>query len=743
MSDNTTQIGKPRNRVDGRLKVTGQARYAAEHDAPGLLHGYVVPSTIAAGRIIDIDCVAARGYPGVVDIFTHETKQDVSWWDRDWADDTASPGHPFRPLHSDRILFDGQPVALVVADSFEAARDAASLIEVFYDVEPHETELDTLLDQRYVPKKKRNNIKPPPKPRGDVNKAFKAAPNKVENSYALAPEHHNPMELFASTVIYQDDKHLTIYDKTQGPQNSRDYVAQVFGLKPDNVVVLNPFVGGAFGAALRPRHQLFLAVMASLKLKRSVRVEVSRRDMFYMGYRPTMVQTVALAADADAKLEAVRHDVVQSTSQFEDYQEVVVNWSGLAYAVPNTELTYGLVQVHTDTPGDMRAPGAASGVYALETAMDELAYTAGIDPLDLRRRNFSLRDEDGDKEFTSKALGACYRQGADTFGWDARKAEPRSMREGRELIGYGMAGGVWDAQVAPTQARVTLDAQGKLDVYVATSDIGTGTYTVLSQIAAEQFGLPLDNVTVHLGDSRLPKAYVEGGSVTAASSGMAIVLACTQIKETLFKKSGFRRFEGIDPADVVFLDGKVTLKQQPNDPATLATMIEGTGMSSIEALGKAGPDTKQMLKYISYTHSAVFVEVGVDEDLGVVRIKRVVSAIAAGRILNPKTARSQILGGVVMGIGMALHEESLWDHGTGRIMNPNLAEYHVPAHADIEDIEVIFVEEEDELVNALGIKGLGEIGIVGVAAAVGNAIFHATGKRVRDLPITIDKIIAP
>lgn len=734
-------IGKPQNRVDGRLKVTGQAQYAAEYEAPDLLHGYVVPATIAAGRIIAIDLDAARAHPGVVDIFTHETRQEVSWWDRDWRDQVSLPGHPFRPLHSERILYDGQPIVLVVAESFEAARDAAGLVVVHYDDEGHDTDLLANLDKSYEPKKKRSNIPPPPKPRGDAPAAFAAASHKIEGRYVMAHEHHNPMELFATTVVYQDDKHLTIYDKTQGPQNTRDYVAQIFGLKAENVTVINRFVGGAFGSALRPHHNVFLSVMAALKLKRSVRLELSRRDMFYMTHRPPAVQQVSIAGTAEGQLEAMIHGTVQSTSQYEDYQENVVNWSGLAYKVPNTLLRYELVQLNEATPGDMRAPGAATGVHALETAMDEFAYAAGVDPLELRRRNFNPRDEDNNKEITSKALHACYRQGAERFGWDRRSLEPRSMREGKELIGYGMAGGVWDAMVAPTTARVQLHASGTLDVYIATSDIGTGTYTILSQVAAEQFGLPIEAVTVHLGDSNLPKAYIEGGSVTAASSSMAIKLAADAVKKTLFKSSKDKRLKGVEPIETIFRDGAVALRRAPEDRMGLAELMRHANVEDITETQSSGPDMLQMLRYVSYTHSAVFAEVRVDEDLGTVRVKRIVNAVAAGRILNPKTARSQILGGVVMGMGMALFEESLWDHGTGRIMNPNLAEYHVPAHADVEDIDVIFVEENDELVNEMGIKGLGEIGIIGVAAAIGNAIFHATGKRVRDLPITLDKIL--
>jgi xanthine dehydrogenase YagR molybdenum-binding subunit len=743
MSQILGQIGHPKRRIDGRLKVTGAAKYAAEYDTDDLLHGFVVVSTIAAGRIVAIDTTDARALPGVLEIFTHLDRQDVSWWDRDWRDETAPPGHPFRPLHSERILFDGQPIALVVADTFETARDAGALVRVLYEMEEHVTDLRAVEGQQYDPPKKRKNIPPAPKPRGDVERALSEAPVRIDAEYEQPSEHHNPIELFASTVIYEPGDKLTIYDKTQGSQNSQQYVADIFGLS--DVRVVNAYVGGAFGSGLRPRHQLFLAVMAALRLKRSVRVEVSRREMFYLSYRPVSLQKLSLGADRDGKLLAVKHHALQSTSQFEDYQEMVVNWSGLAYTCDNTELSYALSKVHTDTPGDMRAPGATTGVFALETAMDELAYAVGMDPLELRLMNYAEHDQNQNKKFTSKALRECYAQGAQAFGWSGRLAEPRSMRDGKELVGFGMATGFWDAQVNKAEAKVRLAADGSIEVQAAASDIGTGTYTILAQIAAETFGVPHDAVKVTIGASDLPTSPVEGGSWMAASVGSAVHLAAEAIKTKLLHQAAKQdkdAFKHLKPDDVIFEAGLLRPKDGGGQGLSIAELMREGGWDGLEETGKAGPDMLQMLRYISYTHSAIFVEVGVDEQLGSVRVKRIVNAVAAGRILNPRTARSQVLGGVVMGMGMALHEEGLFDHSTGRIMNHNLSEYHVPANADVEDIEVIFVDEHDDKVNPIGVKGLGEIGIVGVAAAIGNAIFHATGKRVRKLPFTIDKILA-
>jgi len=737
-------VGRATSRVDGVLKVTGQALYAAEYGAPGVLHGVIVSSTVAAGRIRKLDIRQAKALPGVVEIFTHENRAKAAWLDRNWRDDVAPPGHPLRPLYSDRVLYSGQPIALVVAESFEAARDAASMVRAEYDVEPHCTELERKRAEAYDPPEKRSGIPPPPEPRGDAEQAFSEAQYKISRDYRVNPEHHNPMELFATTCVYQSEGKLTIYEKTQGSQNSQGYVCSVFGLKPDNVRVINHYVGGAFGSALRPQQQLFLAVMASLELKRSVRVVLTRSQMFFIGHRPDSYHSVSLAADRDGRLLSITHDAVAETSVFEDYQEALVNWSGMLYRCDNVKLSYALAKLNTATPCDMRAPGAANGVTVLECAMDELSYEVGIDPLKLREVNFTANDESSGKTLTSKALLACYIQGAETIGWRKRKREPRSMRESHELVGLGMATGVWEASLQEAKARARLTAAGRFEVSTAASDIGTGTWTILTQIAADALGVPIEAVTLQIGDSSLPSSPVEGGSWTAASNGSAVAAACEALKRTLFKHAKGMANSPLANASfdqVEFKSGRIARKDDPGGSLALTEVMHAADLPDIVEDGSVGPNAAQAKKFASYTHSAIFAEARVDEELAVVRIPRIVCAVAAGRILNPKTARSQILGGVVMGIGMALHEEALMDHRIGRIMNHNLAEYHVPAHADIEQIDVIFADEQDEKVSPLGVKGLGEIGIVGTAAAVANAIFHATGKRIRDLPITLDKLM--
>jgi xanthine dehydrogenase YagR molybdenum-binding subunit len=737
-------VGFPTSRIDGPLKVTGQAKYAAEHFAPDMLRGYTLCATIATGRITEIDTTDAERFPGVVKVYTYKNRPKTAKSDDNWKDEVAVPGHPFRPLENDRVLYDGQPVAFVVANSFEAARDAASLVRIRYEADEPHTDLRREQNKSYVPPVPRNKDLMPPAPRGDAEEAFAKAPHRISSTYSIEGEYHNPMELFGTTVILGKHGEMTIHDKTQGSQNSHDTVCKIFGLDPNKVTVKNSFVGGAFGSGLRPKHQLFLAVMAAIDLKRSMKVEMSRREMFYLTWRPTSIQTVSLAADAQGHLQSVMHHAMHATSQYEDYQENVANWSGLLYKCDNAKITYEITKLDVSTPGDMRAPGAASGVPALEAAMDELAYEVGIDPLELRIRNFTHRDQNQDKEITSKALHACYREGAARFGWGKRSMEPRSMRDGHELVGWGMATGVWEAQVSPAEAKVRLSSDGKVVVSAAASDIGTGTYTILGQLGADAFDVPIKDATVKIGDSSLPKTAVEGGSWTAASSGSAVQVAAKMVIATLFKharKMENSPFEKASEEQVEVADGRLVLEANHQIGIAISDIMEAAGVSFIEEHGKIEPDKKIQKKFSAYTHSAVFVEVKVDEELGRPRVTRVVSAIGAGKILNPKTARSQILGGVVMGIGMALHEEGFADHRFGRIMNHNLAEYHVPAHADIEDIEVIFVEEEDDKASPIGVKGLGEIGIVGVAAAVSNAIFHATGSRIRNFPITIDKIL--
>jgi len=738
----TAHIGQPINRVDGRAKVTGKAKYAGEHPADDLAYGFVVSSQIAKGRIARIDAAKALAVPGVLAVLTHENVPRLAGSDRDFQDEVAPPGSPFRPLQDRQIRYSGQPVALVVAVSFEQSRYAASLVRVEYDRQPHVTNLKDQLEKAFQPKE-REGIPLTKKPRGDADRAFAQAAVKHEAEYLVPVEHHNPMEPFATTVIRGADGKLTVYDKTQGVQNVRDYLCKVFGYAHDDLRVLCPYMGGGFGSGLRPQYQVFLAVLAARELKRSVRVTLTRQQMFTFGHRPTTWQRAALAAKSDGTLEALVHEAIAETSQFEDYSEPVVTWADLLYRCDNVRTDHKLARLDVYTPIDMRAPGAVWGVYAIECAMDELAVKLGIDPIELRLKNYTERDLSEDKPFSSKELRACYRQAAEKFGWSRRNSKPRSMRDGTKLIGWGMAGGIWEAMQQEASAKAVLSADGKLTVTSATADIGTGTYTIMTQIAAERLGLAIENVTFKLGDSALSKAPVEGGSFTAASVGSAVHAACGKLRERLFeiaRTMNASPFGDAKLADLEFVDGKIRARGDASRAIALTDVLRHAQRDSLEDEASAKPDPERE-KYATYAHSAIFAEVKIDEDLCTIEVPRIVSAVAGGRIINPKTARSQVLGGIVWGIGSVLEEESVLDHAFGRFMNHNLAEYHVPVNADVRDIEVIFVEEQDKIVNPLGAKGLGEIGVVGVAAAIANAVFHATGKHIRELPITLDKLL--
>jgi xanthine dehydrogenase YagR molybdenum-binding subunit len=728
-------IGTATSRVDGHAKVTGTAKYAGEFSAPDLAWGNVVTSSIAKGRIVSIDISEAMSIPGVIAVLTHKNRPPMANTDRAYKDDTApESGSPYRPLYDDRVMFSGQPVAIVLAEDWETARFAATRVRVQYEAQAHVTDLD----------RKREDTTPAgtaPKPRGNADKALASAAVRHEADYVVPIEHHNPMELFASTVIRGTDGKLTVYDKTQGVQNVQRYLCGVFKMKPDEVRVMSPYAGGAFGSGLRPQHQVALAVMAARALQRSVRLVLTRQQMVTLGYRPGTVQRVALGARADGALDAIKHDVVAMTSQYEDFARNDTGWSGALYTCANTKYSHELAKLDLATPCDMRAPGAATGMVALECAMDELAVALKIDPLELRLRNYSDRQQDEGKPYTSKELRECYRRAAEAFGWSRRNPAPRSMRDGSELVGWGMATGVWEALQEKTSARIVLTANGHAEVACATADIGTGTYTIMAQVAADLLGLPIDNVSVKLGDSTLPASPVEGGSWMAASVSHAIQNAADAVRKELLalaKKMPDSPLKGAKLDDVTLADGKIVSK---GDPARAVSIADAMRHGKLDRIEQEKPTTfKEDKKYARNTHSAVFSEVKIDEQLGVIRVTRLVTAVAAGRILNPKTAGSQIMGGMIWGIGMALHEESLLDHHFGRIMNSNFGEYHVPVNADVHDIEVIFVEEKDDLINPLGIKGVGEIGLVSVASAIANAVYHATGKRVRDFPITLDKL---
>ena len=576
-------IGAPTSRVDGRAKVTGEAKYAGEFNVPGLAYGAVVSSAIAKGRIKGIDASEALSVKGVIDVLTHENRPHMAAANQAYHDDVAPEGSPFRPLYNGNILFSLQPVALVLAEEWEIARFAASLMHVAYEQEAPVTDLFSRRGQAFALDGEAFAMSLA-KPRGDAAKTFAASEVRHEAEYYIPAEHHNPMELYASTVIWDGDGKLTVYDKTQGVQNVQRYLCSVFGLKADDIRVLSPFVGGAFGSGLRPQYQSALAVLAALALKRPVRLALTRKQMYGLCYRPATIERLAIGAKADGTLEAMTHEAIAMTSQHEAFARNDTTWSGALYKCANAKYAHKLARLDLPTPCDMRAPGAATGVYALECAMDELAAALKIDPLELRYRAYSDRDQNEDLPFTSKALRECYRQGAEAFGWAKRNPEPRSMHDGSELVGWGMATGVWEALQMRTASRITLTANGHAEVACATSDIGTGTYTIMAQVAADLLGLPLENVSIKLGDSTLPHSPVEGGSWIAASVSHAIANAAGAVREellTLSSKILHSPLAGLKLEDVTLADGHIVAKQDPSRSVPLADAMRHSGVDRI------------------------------------------------------------------------------------------------------------------------------------------------------------------
>ncbi len=705
-------IGQPVSRVDGRQKVTGGATYAAEFGVPGQAQGAIVRSTIANGRIASIDTAAAERAPGVVTVLTHRNAPRLAYRAHKAVVD-PDVGERLHVLQDDRVSHQGQPIALVIADTLEQANHAATLVRITYAPETESTDITRVQPVMPTRQQTDHGERRPSEPRrGDPERALAAAEVKVDQTYVIPRENHNPIEMHATIAAWDGDR-LTLWDKTQWVHNTADEIAAVFGIPAQNIRVVSPFVGGAFGSGLRTWPHVTLAALGARVARRPVKVMLSRREMYYsVGYRPHTVQRVALGASRDGRLAAIVHDGYQETSAYEEFTEALLNPSRFLHSCPSVYTRHRLAPMNVHTPTYMRAPGEVSGIFALESAMDELAVALNIDPIELRLRNEPEQDEFKKLPFSSRSTRGCYRVAAERFGWSRRNPEPRSMRDGRWLIGWGMAGATYPMNYAPASAMARLLPDGTAEVMSAASDMGPGTWTSMTQVAAETLGLPIERVKFMLGDTRLPRAPVHGGSLTMASVGSAVQAACRTAREQALARGGAN-----DVADAVRRIG------QP-----------------VEVLADVKPGDESQ-RFSMHAFGAVFVEVAVDPDLGETRVRRIVGAYGAGRIVNPKTTRSQCIGGMIGGIGMALMEHSVVDGRNGRIPNANFAEYAVPVHADAPPLmDVIFVEEHDPHVNPLGVKGVGEIAMVGVAPAITNAIFHATGKRIRELPVTPDKL---
>jgi xanthine dehydrogenase YagR molybdenum-binding subunit len=732
-------IGQGMDRTDGPLKVSGAAVYSAEHAIPHLAQAVMVQTTIASGRIVAIDDARAREMPGVMLVMTHLNAPRIKG------------RSTLTLLQDDAVQYNGQPIAVVVADTLEHAQDAARHLQPRYAATP------AILSFNDAKKSLRETSKPdffrgaPAAGAPAAGAPAAGAPavgegratTHIDALYTTPIQSHHPMEPHATIAVWEGDA-LTLYDSTQSVSGVRDTVAEMLGLAADKVRVVCPFVGGGFGCKGETWSHVLLAAMASKLAGRPVKLALERTQLVGpVGMRPMTEQRIRLGAASDGKLGAIIHNTISSTSFVDDFPETCGDITKLLYSADSVQTTQRMATLNLGPPTYMRAPGESTGSFALESALDELAYELHIDPIELRLRNYAERDPTSDLPFSSKSLRECYRVGAERFGWARRTAEPCSMRDSRMLVGWGMATASYPAHISPAKASASIRADGTALVRSGSQDLGTGTYTVMTQIAAEALGMAASKVTFELGDTGLPEAPASGGSQTVASVGPAVYAAAKAARDKLVGIAvgdALSPLYGLAADGVIADDGWLIDRHRADRRESMVGVIERHGGSDVSAEGRAGPgDIKK--RFAMHSFGAVFVEVHVDPDLGTIRVPRVVGAYGVGKLINKKTGHSQLMGGIIWGLGMGLMEKTEFDWRTGRPLNANLADYHVPVNADIGDIDITVVEEDDPHVNVLGAKGIGEIGIVGVAAALANAVYHATGKRIRDLPITLDKLL--
>ncbi len=732
-------VGRAVSRVDGPLKVTGKAQYAAEIPVANVAHAVLVTSAVGRGHVQALDTSRAEKVPGVLHVITSANVPQLPGAKKK----TEPNDRILQLLQEDELHYPDQPIAVVVASTLESAQEAAYLITASYAPAEVSAELKLTGQDSYAPKKAGPNGDTDTK-RGDVEAALKGAAVKIDQTYSTPVQNHNPMEPHAITVVWQGEDHVTLYDTSQGIFGVRKKVSALFGIPAGNVRVISRYVGGGFGCKGSPWSHVGLAAIAARVAQRPVKLVLTRQQMFSLvGHRPKTVQHMVLAANRSGKLLALQHDSVSETARFDEFVEPAAVVTRMLYACPNVVTSHRLVKLDIPMPTFMRAPGEATGTFALESAMDELAVELALDPLQLRLENYAERDEGEDKPWSSKSLRECYKQGAARFGWAKRNATPRAMRDGRWLVGYGMATATYPARQSGSSALARLRRDGTLLVQAGSQDIGTGTYTIMAQIAADALGVPLETVTFELGDTAMPETPVSGGSQTASSTGSAVKLAVLALREKLIATAladPRSPLQGLKADALQIAGGKITVQGDSNKRDSLSAVVERSGGSEISAQITSAEKLERK-PHSLHSFGAQFVEVRVDEDTGEVRVARAVGAFAAGKILNPKTARSQFYGGMVWGIGFALEEHTVRDTRSGRIVTRDLADYHVPVHADVPELTVVMVEEHDPHVNEIGAKGIGEIGITGISAAIANAVYNATGKRVRDLPISLDKLI--
>ena len=755
-------VGQPLSRVDGWAKVTGHATYSAEYNQlPGLVHAVLKTSDVAKGRVQRIDTSAAQRAPGVLAIFTHENLPKLAKTPNSPDDKKTLASAPmsFFPMASDQVYYAGQPVAVVVADTLERAQYAASLLQVTIAPEVPVSSYFDPKAQVYVPKTVKGTAGVTK--RGDAQAAFASAPVQLTATYTHATNHHNPMEPGATTAHWEATDRLTLYDTTQGVSETQKTVSAMLGLATEQVRVVTKYLGGGFGCKAWVWPHVVLAPLVAKAVGRPVKMVLTRPQQFTgMGHREEQQQTLRLGATRGGKLLALIHEKTSTTSPWDDYAETNSRIINMLYDSPTFESTYHLAKASVMTSTSTRAPGDMPGSFAIECSMDDLAAQLNLDPIQVRLLNYAEKDPTTGHPWSSKSLNQCYQRGAELFGWSKRNAKAGQTRDGKTLVGMGMATASYPVHSSQGNARVRLYADGHAVVQAGATDLGTGTYTIITQVAADSLGLDPKNVRFELGDTNLPTTQWSGGSTAAGRVSSSVYLAAQEVWQKLIKvavgdkKSPLYRAK---PADVVMEKGRLQLKADPSKGEAYGELMKRANLSDLEgsALGRYGagyeapqatanadPNKKEeAAEHSMHAFGAHFCEVHVDPELGTVRVTKWVSVMSAGRILNPKTARSQVMGGSIFGIGAALMEETMRDPTLARYTNADLASYHVPVNADIPNMTVEFIDEHDPYVNAMGVKGIGEISIVGVTAAVANAVFHATGRRLRSLPMTPDKVL--
>ena len=727
------------DRVDGIDKVTGKARYSAEHKLPNMAYAVFVCSTIAKGSIKNMVLANAKKVPGVLDIIYYLNCPDVPGYNP-YAKDPVKKGFEWRGLKvfgDNKVVSNGQPIALVVADTLERAVHAAALVKAEYVAEAFDIDFEKLkTDEAKL--KNMNNYK-----RGDAD-VYKTADVFIEAEYTVPYETHNPMEMHATIAVWDGDEKLTVYDKSQGPKGTQSSLAGCFNLDQKNVRVITENVGGAFGAALRSWPNVPAACIAAKKLKRPVKLVLNREQMFTMvGYRPYAWQQIGIGASKDGKLTGITHHAISNTSKYEDFGEGIVNASQFMYACPNVNTTYRLLPLDINTPTWMRGPGPATGCVALECALDELAYKLNIDPIELRLINHTEVNPVTNLPWTSKFLKECYQLGMEKIGWQNRPTVPGSLKENGMLVGYGMGGGVFGAGRGQASVKGILKDDGTLLLQSAVSDMGPGTSTAMVKIGSELMGIVTAKVDFELGDTDLPPGPTQGGSGSTSAVGTAITAVCDEMKKNLKELAiaNVATFKNLKADELEYAGGNIFLKNDNTKKIHFTDLLKQSNKPLIEIVKDAERLSAEARKYAMNSFSVHFVKLHVHPVTGVIQLKHIVSTADAGKIIAYHPARSQMVGGAVGGVGMALTEETLVDPRYGRYINANFADYHVPVHADIPKIDVLFTDQPDYIINPMGSKGIGEIALVGVAPAVANAVYNATGKRIRTLPITPDKLI--